>query len=311
MSIRLPMKGRLLPVVLGYDSEADYEQDAYFMGATVGRVAGRIKGGRFLLNGRSVQVQTSAENNGNCLHGGTDGLHAQRWTLTGETDRSATYHHLSPDGACGFPGALAVTVRYSLGSRFTLFIELEAQSTADTVVNLTNHAYFNLSGESTTDEHSVWIDARRVTPLDQTLLPIGDLRKTAGTAFDFSEPTVLGRRSGHTAGVDLCYVLNHEHSTVICPEGGRLFHAATVYSELSKVRLAVHTTQPALQFYTGHYLDQPFGPRQGLCLEAQGFPDAPNNASFPSIQLAAGQRYRQVITYDFSVGEPEVSWPGP
>lgn len=301
MSVSLPVRDQLMPVVLGYDEETDYEQDPFFMGATIGRVAGRIKWGRFSLNGKPVQVEVDEAQFGNCLHGGPDGLHAQDWALTELSNRSATFCFHSPHLHGGFPGAVDLTVRYSLGVGMNLFIEFEAKSDADTVLNLTNHAYFNLSGESTIDRHSIQIESNQVATLDEQLIPTGRLAQTVGTAYDFSRPTVLDRALQTTSGVDLYYVLNRKRATLTCPKGEPLHLAAAVHSELSQVLLRVHTTQPGLQFYTGHYLSTPFGLRRGFCLEAQGFPDAPNHPSFPSIQLAAGQRYRQVVAYEFSV----------
>lgn len=300
-SITLPVENDHAPVVLGYFGRAEYESDAFFMGTTIGRVAGRIRHGRFSLKNQTKQVQTQTDQSGHCLHGGTDGLHAQNWALQQASQQSATFFYHSPHGQGGFPGALDVSVRYFLGNQMTLFIELEAQSDADTVVNLTNHAYFNLSGESTIDDHQVQIDASRFTPVDGEAIPTGEVLSVAGTPYDFSKPTKIGARLATMPGIDINYVLNHSESLLETPSEAPLYLAARLHSPISKVSMHVHTSQPCLQFYTGQFLRAPFHPRQGLCLEAQGYPDAPNQSAFPSIALLAGQRYKQVIAYDFSV----------
>jgi aldose 1-epimerase len=199
--------------------------------------------------------------------------------------------YLSPDGECGFPGNLNVSINYQLDSDNRLVINYRATTDQDTVVSLANHAYFNLDREQRLiDTHQISIDATSYTPVDEDRIPTGELREVGASRFDLRQLTSLGEGENG---------LQFDHNFVL-PEGaGHLRRVAELYSPDSGLCLRVHTTQPGLQLYTGDYLTAPFHPRQGVCLEAQGFPDAPNQPAFPPARLAAGDLYRQTTIYEF------------
>jgi aldose 1-epimerase len=299
-SILVPLDGRDLNVVLSPPRLQDYLHDTFYLGATVGRYAGRIDRGRFALNGRRYQLATG--DNMHCLHGGPQGFSRQIWSVDGGSDsKTATFHFDSPDGDQGFPGKLAVSVRYSLRGDYGLLIEYQAVSDAETVINLSNHAYFNLNGNlngSTSDitNHSIAINADRYAVPNEADIPTGELREVDGSRFDLRQAALLmdrigGGGFGSEYGYDHTYELN----------GGRekLAFAAAAHSPDSGFWLKVHTTQPALQFYTGEYLGSPMQRRGGFCFEAQNFPDAPNQPVFPCAVLEPGNTYSQSILYEF------------
>lgn len=287
-------------VTLGFDSLAPYLSDGAHLGALTGRYANRIAGGRFTLDGRAYELPRN--NGGNTLHGGPDGFACRVWR--GEPDGSALRLSLhSPDGDQGFPGALDVTVHYRIvGS--ALEIDYAATCDAPTVLNLTHHAYFNLAGADlasigTVMEHVLHIPSSRITPLDASLMPTGEIRDIAGTALDFRTPTAIGARidapDGQLrggGGYDLCYVLADAPRAVPQP-------AATVTA--GGLRLEVLTTEPGLQVYTGNFLNgNPFPWRSGLCLETQHFADSPNQPGFPSTVLRPGDVFRSRTLFRFS-----------
>jgi len=303
-SIIVPANGRNLDVVLAYPDFPDYLRDTFYLGATVGRYAGRIDRGRFALNGRRYQLAT--DDNLHCLHGGPRGFSRQFWSADVDSDsQSATFHHVSADGDQGFPGRLEVSVRYSLQGDYGLLIEYRAVSDAATVINLSNHAYFNLNGTQIgcpggITNHKIFINADRYAMLEKTDIPSGALCDVKGSRFDFRQPTLLSERVneggfGAEYGFDHTFALNHNNS--------KLALAAAAHSPESGIWLRVHTTQPALQFYTGEYLDKPMQIRGGFCFEAQNFPDAPNKPAFPSATLEPGQTYAHSILYEFGCAD--------
>jgi aldose 1-epimerase len=300
-SIRVPVDGHRLNVVLAYPDRMDYLNDSFYLGATVGRYAGRINHGQFILKGRRYQLATG--DNIHCLHGGPQGFSRQRWSAdVGPDSQSAAFHLESPAGAQGFPGKMAVSVRYSLRGNYGLLIEYQAVSNADTIINLSNHAYFNLNGNpggciSDITNHRIVINADRYAVPDQADIPTGELRTVEGSRFDFRQAVLLRDRIsepgyGSDYGYDHTYELNRSRK--------KLAFAAAAHSPESGLQLKVRTTQPALQFYTGEYLDSPLHRRGGFCFEAQNFPDAPNKPGFPSAVLESGKTYTQSILYEFT-----------
>jgi aldose 1-epimerase len=290
-------------VVLGQATPADYLASTDHLGGTIGRYANRIAEGRFPLDGREVRVGTS--DRGNSLHGGPDGFDRRLWELVDHGDTHARLTLVSPDGDQGFPGTLRAAVRFEVVDDRVL-IELEATTDAPTVVNLTNHAYFNLEGvgHGTIDAHLLVVDADEYTPVDDNGIPLGGRAPVAGTALDFRTPALIGPavRSGEeqvsrARGVDHNYVLR----------GDGLRRAAVLTAPRTGTTLELHTDQPGLQVYTGNFLDGSLpsaaGGRyrqgDGLALEPQLFPDTPNRPDFGSAELRPGEDYRATIEWRF------------
>jgi len=295
-SIQVPTADGAVDAILGFENYDDYWLDSVFMGATLGRFANRIRGAQFSLDGRVHRLDANETSTGHCLHGGSSGFHKQFWTLKPAVDgMSAVCCYLSPDGDGGFPGNLEVRINYQLVNDYSLVVDYRATTDRDTVVSLANHAYFNLDRDQCTiDTHQVSIDAASFTPVDKGRIPTGELCDVSASGFDLRQSTAIG---------DGANSLQFDHNFVLPENAGRLRRAAELYSPNSGLRLRVHTTQPGLQLYTGDHLTGPFHPRQGLCLEAQGFPDAPNQPAFPSVRLAAGGLYRQTTIYEFLADE--------
>lgn len=302
-------QGRLDDIVLGHDSVADYLATRTFFGSIAGRCANRIAGGRFTLDGQTYQVPC---NDGpNCLHGGMQGLDLRLWTLAGHTDHSARFTYHSPAGEEGFPGALDITADYTLHGDDRLAVTLTARTDTPTIVNLTNHAYFNLAGLSAnTDvlDHVLTLDADRITPVGPDLIPTGEFRNVAGTPFDFREPTAIGARIRDGRDPQLTLARGYDHNYVL--NGGRV--AAHVLHPGSGRALTLTTTEPGLQFYSGNFLPgslvgkggRLYRQADGFCLEPQHFPDTANQPHFGSVRLDPGAEYRHVSTYHFTT-EPE------
>lgn len=293
-------------VVLGYDTLEEYAaQDAY-LGAVVGRFANRIAKGRFTLGGREYAL---AVNNGpNHLHGGIKGFSYRVWTVEELTADKAVLTLDSPDGEEGYPGHMTVRVTYTLtGEGLTL--HYEAQSDRDTPCNLTNHAYFNLSGHDAGDagDHVARLFAHQYIPTDETSIPLGQFAPVAGTPMDFLSPTPLGARVDD--GFDqLVMAKGYDHSYVVDGEPGALRPAAEVVSPKTGIKLTVETTLPGVQLYTANYLSDRAGkggaryaPRHAFCLETQFFPDSPNQPAFPSAVLKAGERFDHTTRFLFAV----------
>ena len=306
LSLHIPDRyGEPGDVVLGFDTLAEYEQhDAYF-GATIGRFANRIAGGRFELDGH---LYTLAQNEGeNHLHGGLAGFDKQLWRAEVQ-DESLLFKHVSPDGHGGYPGRLEVGVRYQLGPG-VLHISYEATTDAPTVLNLTNHSYFNLAGSGDVLEHVLRLRAARFLCLSEKLIPTGELGGVTGTPLDFRTPQAIGERIDE-ASLQLARAGGYDHFFVLDdPEGNPLTRsAAEVYEPTSGRRLRLYTDQPGVQVYTSNMLEpvrgknaQIYPRRAALCLEAQGFPDSPNQAAFPSLRLEPGEVYRSEIRFVFDV----------
>jgi aldose 1-epimerase len=314
-SIRVPDRdGNMANVALGFDNLADYETRSPYFGNITGRYANRIAGAKFSIDGTEY---TLAANNGpNSLHGGVEGFDNKVWTAAEvEGDDGSVgveLSYLSPDSEEGYPGNLDVTVTYWLTDDNELRMEYTATTDAPTVVNLTNHAYFNLAGEGagTIYDHILMIDADRYNPVDETLIPTGELAPVEGTPFDFRLPKPIGpgQRSNHEQivigrGYDHNWVLNRDEGDT------SMMLAARLYEPTSGRVLEVWTTEPGLQFYAGNFLDGTLvGPsghlyRQSdaLALETQHFPDSPNQPDFPSTELRPGETYQTTTIYKFTV----------
>ncbi len=295
-------------VTLGYSELKPYvENTNAFFGAIVGRYANRIAKGRFALDGETVQTTT---NDGvNMLHGGVEGFDRRNWE--GEVvPEGVEFTLVSPDGDQGFPGALAVRVRYTVRGS-VVRIAYSAKSDKTTVVNLTNHAFFNLDGEAsgTILEEKLTLEADAYTPVsDAAAIPTGEIAKVEGTPFDFREAAVIGSRIG-AENDQLTYGRGYDHNWVVRGKAGELRPAAKVVAPKSGRTLTVETTEPAIQFYSGNFLDGglvgksgvAYVQRSGFCLETQGFPDAPNHEGFPSTELKVGEEYVSVTTWEFGV----------
>lgn len=293
-------QGHLANVVLGFDSVDPYVRGVPFYGAIIGRYGNRIAGGRFSLDGRAYQL--SINDGSNSLHGGARGFDKRLWTAVAAETRdgpSLKLTYVSADGEEGYPGKLTVHVTYTLHADNSLSISYQATTTKPTVVNLTNHAYFNLSGNPQTPilDHLLQIDAARFTPVDANLIPTGELRAVAGTPFDFTVATAIGARIG-ADDEQLRFGRGYDHNWVL-DRSGTLATAAVLTDPASGRVMEVRTTEPGLQFYSGNFMDgRPAGTgtvfqhRTGLCLETQHFPDSPNHPAFPSTVLRPGQVYR-------------------
>jgi aldose 1-epimerase len=294
--------GRAANVVLGFADLASYLERSPFFGCITGRYANRIADGRFVLDGRTYQVPL---NDGpNALHGGGMGLDKRVWKVEEVGAAAIRLSHTSPDGDQGFPGTVELEVSYQLSPDGVLRIDYAATSDAPTVLNLTNHSYFNLGGEGSGDvyQHLVQINAERYTPVRAGLIPTGALEPVAGTPLDFTVATPIGARIREGFG-QLVRSHGYDHNYVL--DGGT-FAARVIEPESGRV-LTVRTTEPGVQFYTGNFLDGTLvGPagrvyRQGdgFALETQHFPDSPNHPGFPSTVLRPGQQYRSSTEYVF------------
>ena len=310
LSIRVPdRKGEFADIVLGHDTLEGYIPNPPYLGAIVGRYANRIANGTFTLDGKTYNLP---KNDGpNTLHGGIDRtFNKVVWdgeALKGKT--GVAFSYLSKDGEEGFPGNCKVKVTYTLTDTNELVIEYEATTDKATPINLSQHSYFNLAGEGTSDilNHELMLNADRFTPVDKNLIPTGELRSVKGTPFDFTTPTRIGAR------IDDSYeqmVLGHgyDHNFILNSKGTGLTHAARVYEPTSGRVMEVSTTQPAVQFYTGNFLDgtvtgkqgHVYKRRYGLCLETQHYPDSPNHPDFPSTILKPGDTFRSKTVFKFS-----------
>jgi aldose 1-epimerase len=289
-SINIPTESGMINAVLGYANHDEYLSDNFYMGATVGRFANRIGNACFSLGDKTFSV--GANDNGNCLHGGSDGFHRRFWKIRSISDEEAVeFSYMSPDGEGGFPGELDIKVTYRIVDDFSLAIDFVAT---------TNHAYFNLSShQHLIDAHHINIDADYFTPVDDKLIPTGSIDKVEATRFDLRNKTEL-----HATGSESQKSRQYDHNFVLRNADGRLREVAILSSPDSGLSMHLHTTQVGLQFYTGEFLTAPFQKRAGLCLEAQGFPDSPNQPSFPSSRLKPGDIFKESTVYEFVRGKP-------
>ena len=311
VSIMAPDKaGKMADVALGYDDLAGYELNKNYLGVLVGRYGNRIAHGKFSIDGTEY---TLAKNNGdNSLHGGIKGFNKAMWEAKDVSkggEAAVEMKYVSKDGEEGYPGNLSVTVVYTLTSKNELKIDYSATTDKKTVVNLTNHTYFNLAGQGNGDilKQELMINADTFTPVDSGLIPTGELKKAEGTPFDFRKATAIGARIDANdeqiklgGGYDHNFVLNRKAAT-------GLSLAARVSDPTSGRTMEVWTTEPGVQFYTGNFLDGSFRGKGGsayqkrtaFCLETQHFPDSPNHPSFPTTLLKPGEKYHTTTVYKF------------
>ncbi len=301
--------GRLANIVLGFDSLADYEGEHPYFGAITGRYANRIAGGKFSLDG--VEHPLFINDAPNSLHGGSRGFDRRIWSAR-ETSTGVELRYRSLAGEEGYPGNLDVTVVYSLEDGNALRIDYAAETDAPTVVNLTNHSYFNLlgEGEGAIYDHIMQIKADRYTPIDANLIPTGEIASVAGTPFDFRQPKAIGpgQRADHP---QIILARGYDHNFALNRAGlaaGELGLAARVYEPTSGRVMEVWTSEPGIQFYGGNMLDatlvgasgRVYRQSDGLALETQHFPDSPNQTGFPSTVLRPGEKFSSTTIYRFS-----------
>ncbi len=301
-------KGRFEDVVLGFDDLGGYLQKNPYFGALVGRYANRIANARFQLEGKTYEL---ARNNGeNALHGGLKGFDKVVWKAVEHPDQgSLALSYFSKDGEEGYPGNLHAEVTYTLTEADELRIDYFATTDKATVINLTNHSYFDLTGQAAGKilGHVVTINADKFTPINSHLIPTGELRPVSGTPFDFRQPKPIGERIGEQ-NEQLKLAIGYDHNFVLNGIAGKPSLAARVVEPMNGRVLEVLTTQPGLQFYTGNHLDGSvkgkggvtYGFRYGFCVETQHFPDSPNQPSFPSTELRPGEEYRQTTIFRFA-----------
>ncbi|MBB1444002.1 MULTISPECIES: aldose epimerase family protein [Pseudoalteromonas] len=282
-------------MTLSVDDPQYYLENPFYLGATVGRYANRIAKGRFSLSG--TQYQLEANNGPNSLHGGVKGFNKVLWQVTKQTESEVELYYCSPDGEQGFPGELQVWQTIS-AKNGELTLHFKALTNKETLVNFTNHCYFNLDGSSSINEHLVQINTDRYLPIDTTSIPLNEAALVCGTCFDFTKPAQVGEalsavhpqlEAGN--GFDHCYIFNDDSS---------LKTMATLTSPHTNVSLTLKSTQPGMQLYTANFVGSPFKARQALCFEAQNWPDAPNRENFPKANLLPAEKYEQVIIYSFS-----------
>jgi aldose 1-epimerase len=310
VSLKVPdRKGKMQEVTLGYDTLDGYlKNNSPYFGALIGRYGNRIGKGKFSLGGRDYQLAT---NNGDShLHGGNRGFDKVVWKPTevrGQKSVGLKLDYLSADGEEGYPGALSVAVVYTLTNDNELKIDYAATTTKDTIVNLTNHAYFNLGADANILKHELMINADRFTPISEAFIPTGELRSVKGTPMDFTKPTAIGARISQK-DEQLIRGNGYDHNWVLNRKDASLSLAARVDEPTSGRVLEVFTTEPGVQFYTGNFLDgtikgkagKVYQQRAGFCLETQHFPDSPNKPNFPSTVLKPGQKYTTTTVYKFS-----------
>lgn len=309
VSVMAPDKnGNFADVVLGHDSLADYIHIDGNFGALIGRYGNRIGQGKFTLD--SVEYQLPQNNYGHCLHGGPAGFHNRVWTANQVNGQELTLNYLSKDNEEGFPGNLNVTVTYTLTDDNAIGIRYVAESDKPTIVNLTNHAYFNLSGQpdGTIQDHIVQLNADGFTPVDSTFMTTGEILAVEGTPMDFRQPKAIGQDI-EADYVQLANGKGYDHNWVLNTNGDITVPAAKVVDAASGRVLEVFTTEPGIQFYTGNFLDgtvkgkkgiaYPF--RSAICLESQHYPDSPNKLEWPSVVVRPGEIYKSECIYKFSV----------
>jgi aldose 1-epimerase len=302
--------GNPLDVAFGYDNLDDYTAPGgeTFYGAAIGRYGNRIGNAKFELDGKVFNLP--ANDGPNHLHGGPKGYFDVVWDAEQVSGSKIIFTYNSADGEMGYPGNLEISMVYELTDKNGLRIEYTATTDKATVCNLTNHTYFNLSGEGTEtiNDHVLMINADKITPVDEGLIPTGELADVKGTPFDFTTPAPIGERvdSDHP---QMIYGGGYDHNWVLNNTEEKVALAATLYSPVTNIQMDVFTDQPGIQFYGGNFIDGstigkrgiPYSYRSGLCLETQHFPDSPNKPQFPSTTLRPDETYKHVCEYRFSV----------
>ncbi len=298
--------GKMGNIVLGFDNLEQYTEENPYFGALIGRFGNRIAMAKFSLDGKDYQLE--ANNGKNALHGGLKGFDKVVWDaeiISSDSSAALKLMYLSQDGEEGYPGNLTVTVTYELLPD-QLIISYEAETDKATVLNLTNHSYFNLAGEGNILDHILYINASKYTPVDSTLIPTGELANVEGTPFDFRKPTIIGKRIQEVGGDPVGY----DHNYVIDDNAGEMRIAAKAMDPLSGRWLEVSTTEPGVQFYSGNFLNgtlvsggDPIEQYEGFCLETQHFPDSPNQPNFPTTVLRPGAQFFSQTIFKFGVEE--------
>ncbi|MCX7379664.1 MAG: galactose mutarotase [Alphaproteobacteria bacterium] len=292
-SLTVPAPGGRRQVLLTRGDMAGWEADRSYLGATVGRFAGRIEGARFTLDG--TEHRLPANDGTACLHGGSPGFERAIWTAEPDGD-GVVMRHISPDGDQGFPGQLDISVRFSIRDGVALVLEYEARTTAPTVLNLSNHAYFNLAGGGDVLRHELTIASEAYVPVGPGLIQNGPPQAVSGTPFDFRSPRRIGARIAE-ADAQLRIAGGYDHTYLLSP-GPALAPRWVARVEADGLAMDVHTDQPAIQLYTGNFLDSQ--KHAALCLETQHVPNAPNRPEFASTVLRPGQVFRSTTAYRFS-----------
>ena len=307
--------GKLDDIVLGYDNLEQYFDDPNYFGALIGRYGNRIAEGEFELDGDTYQLEINENPAGHpcCLHGGENGFNSQLWTAKEaviDGNKALKLTHLSENGEGGFPGNLKAVVYYTLSDDNKLRVEYRAETDQPTVVNLTQHSYFNLKGhgEGKIEDHLLYINANHFTPVNEGMIPTGEIREVKDTPFDFSAIGELGKEID-TDVKQLNFTGGYDHNWVLSREGKDLELAARVIETHSGRQMEVWTTEPGVQFYSGNGIS-PNGPGKGdkeypergaLCLETQHYPDSPNHDNFPSTVIKPGEKYRTVTEFRFDL----------
>jgi len=310
-SLKVPDRsGHFGDIVLGFDTIDSYVKDPQYFGALIGRYGNRIAKGQFTLGGTTFKL--AANNGPNHLHGGVKGFDKVLWNAMqaeGAEGVSVTFTRTSPEGEEGYPGNLHVSVRYMLTDQNELAIDYRATTDKATPVNLTQHSYFNLAADSgDVLGHELRLNASRYTPVDETLIPTGELAGVEGTPFDFQKATAIGARLDPD-NVQVKYGQGYDHNWILDRTGAGLQRAALVVEPKSGRTMDIATTEPGIQFYSGNFLDgtitgkggQVYKPRAGFCLETQHYPDSPNHPEFPSAILQPGQIYASKTVFTFGV----------
>lgn len=310
VSVIVPDRSRKpADVIVGFDDPALFLGKNPYFGAVIGRCANRIAKGRFTLNGTAYSLATNG--GPNSLHGGAEGFDKKFWTIKADPGNASRleFAYRSRDGEEGYPGNLSVDVVYTLADENSLRIDYAATTDRDTIINLTNHAYFNLSGEGGDSilDTAITLNAARFTPIDSALIPTGEIRAVEGTPLDFRKPTVIGARIGSDYE-QLKLAGGYDHNFVLDRAGDGIEFAARAHEPVTGRVLEVWTTEPGIQFYSGNFLDgslvgkngKAVSRRSAFCLETQHFPDSPNHPNFPSTLLRPGDKYRQTTVYKFS-----------
>ena len=310
-ALRVPDRnGKLDDIVLGFDSLEPYLTQPTFFGALIGRYGNRIGNAQFTLDGKTYKL--AANNNGQSLHGGVKGFDKVLWAVEPIGNNGLAFTRTSPDGEEGYPGTLKVRVTYTLTDKNELVVEYHATTDKATPVNLTQHSYFNLAGQASGDilGHELMLNADRYTPVNDKLIPTGELAPVEGTPFDFRKPTAIGARINN-AHPQLKAGSGYDHNWVLNRKGTGLETAARVREPKTGRTLEITTTEPGIQFYAGNFLDGKligkggavYRHRTGFCLETQHYPDSPNQPKFPSTTLKPGQEYRTRTVFTFGVAK--------
>ena len=311
VSLMVPDRnGEMRDVVLGFDNIADYQNVPSDFGASIGRYANRIDHGRLIIDGDTVQLPQN--NFGHCLHGGPDGWQYKVYEARQLDGKTLELYMDSPDGDENFPGRVEAKVTYNLTDDNAIVIAYEATTDAPTVVNMTNHSYFNLSGDPTRTilDHLLTVDADSYTPVDSTYMTTGEIAPVEGTPMDFRTDTAVGARL-HEHNEHLKHANGYDHNWVLATAGDAERTATRLVSPETGICLTVRTTEPGIQIYSGNFLDGTvkgkggivYNPRTAICLETQHYPDSPNKPQWPSTLLRPGEKYESLCIYGFSIAE--------